>query len=107
MAMSKSAKCIDQLFADELFDGLDRTGSAAVVSLLREYAAKAPVILVTHDDRLKSSGDRIIQVIHDGTHATVVCDEQPTVEPIVEQKPKPPIRRRVAGVDNLSKGATK
>lgn len=57
---------IDQLFADELFDGLDASGSVAVADMLREIAESHPVILVTHDARLRDVGDRIVTVTHDG-----------------------------------------
>ena len=60
----RSQASISQLFADELFDGLDRSGTDSVVDLLRTISAECPVILVTHDDRLKSVGDQTILVRH-------------------------------------------
>jgi hypothetical protein len=61
---NRSSRGIEQLFADELFDGLDRSGMDGVVELLRELAVTSPVIMVTHDDRLKSAGDHMILVRH-------------------------------------------
>lgn len=60
----RSAKSFDQLFADELFDGLDGAGEDSVVELLREISAVCPVTLVTHSDVLKSAADRLIVVHH-------------------------------------------
>lgn len=58
----RSAKAFDQFFADELFDGLDRTGSRFVVDLLQEIAAKHPVALISHDPRLKTAATRVVTV---------------------------------------------
>ena len=60
----RSAKSFDQLFADELFDGLDEAGEDAVVELQREISAICPVTLVTHSDVLKNAADRLIVVHH-------------------------------------------
>lgn len=69
---ARSNNAIDQLFADEIFDGLDSAGVGAVVELLQEEAKRGPVVLVTHDDRLRSVGDRIITVRHADGVAQVV-----------------------------------
>lgn len=66
---ARSACPFDQLFADELFDGVDATGVDCVVEILQEIAATCPVVLVTHDARLKSVGDRRVVVHHDGSGA--------------------------------------
>lgn len=68
---ARSACPFDQLFADELFDGVDATGVDCVVEILQEIAATCPVVLVTHDARLKSVGDRRVVVHHDGTGAEI------------------------------------
>jgi len=61
---SRSAKSFRQFFADELFDGMDETGEEYVVELLRDLAKLCPVVLVTHSNRLKSIGDRVLRVVH-------------------------------------------
>jgi DNA repair exonuclease SbcCD ATPase subunit len=62
----KSSGAFRQFFADELFDGLDQTGDAFVVELLREISDNdCPVVLVTHSQYLKSSVDRLITVSHE------------------------------------------
>lgn len=68
---ARSACPFDQLFADELFDGVDATGVDCVVEILQEISAECPVVLVTHDARLKSVGDRRVVVEHDGKCATL------------------------------------
>lgn len=68
---------LDQLFVDELFDGLDASGVDRALELLREAAMQRPVLLVTHDERLKSAGDHLWTVKHNGStktpEATVIC----------------------------------
>ena len=68
---ARSACPFDQLFADELFDGVDATGVDCVVEILQEISADCPVVLVTHDARLKSVGDRRVVVEHDGQSASL------------------------------------
>lgn len=68
---ARSACPFDQLFADELFDGVDETGVDCVVEILREVSATCPVILVTHDARLQSVGDRRVLVKHNGQRAVL------------------------------------
>lgn len=68
---ARSACPFDQLFADELFDGVDATGVDCVIEILKEVAAKCPVILVTHDALLSSAGDRRVVVTHDGEFARI------------------------------------
>jgi DNA repair exonuclease SbcCD ATPase subunit len=65
------AKKFAQLFADELFDGLDDAGEDSVVELLREISATCPVALVTHSDALKASADRLLVVHHKNGVATL------------------------------------
>lgn len=43
------------MFVDELFDGLDHEGVAAVVSMLRELSRERCVVVITHSDRLVTS----------------------------------------------------
>lgn len=68
----RAARSLRQLFADELFDGLDRTGVEYVTEMLRGVAKDCPVALVTHDDRLKHIGDSLLTVKHDGEQAILV-----------------------------------
>jgi DNA repair exonuclease SbcCD ATPase subunit len=65
------AKSFDQLFADELFDGLDDAGEDAVVEMLREISVNCPVTLVTHSDVLKAAADRLLVVHHENGVATL------------------------------------
>lgn len=67
----RSAKAFRQFFADELFDGMDKTGAVFVADLLLEIAQACPVTLVTHDPRIKSIADRVITVYHDGEYAVL------------------------------------
>ena len=60
----RSSRACDQFFVDELFDGLDASGCETVVELLRTVAGGAPVILITHDPKLKAVADRVIHVHH-------------------------------------------
>lgn len=65
------AKGFDQLFADELFDGLDDAGEDSVIELLREISTTCPVTLVTHSDALKAAADRLLVVHHTSGIATL------------------------------------
>ena len=67
----RSTAAFDQLFCDELFDGVDGAGIECVVEILRELAVDRPVVLVTHDSRLKSIGDRTVTVTHEGGVASL------------------------------------
>ena len=69
LCASRSVKSFNQLFADEIFDGVDKIGVERVAELLREISQTCPVVLVTHTDRLKQIGDRRIRVIHNGQYA--------------------------------------
>lgn len=68
----RSPSAIDQLFCDELFDGVDQAGVECVVEILAEMAQKCPVMLVTHDERLKSVGDRVVRIRHERGAARIV-----------------------------------
>ena len=68
---ARSASPFGQLFADELFDGVDATGVDCVVELVQEVAKDCPVLLVTHDARLKSVGDRLVTVRHENGSASL------------------------------------
>lgn len=67
LVAGRSSGAFRQFFADELFDGLDQTGTECVVELLRSIADErdCPVVLVTHNLRLKSAVDRVLLVSHE------------------------------------------
>jgi len=71
LASRRAAKPLNLFVADELFDGMDYTGCENVIEMLREIGAEVPVILVTHDPRLKGAADRVAMIRHDGTKAEV------------------------------------
>lgn len=60
-----------QLFADEMFDGLDSAGVEKVQELLEDLSREAPVMLATHDSRLQGIGNRRLVVTHANGVATV------------------------------------
>jgi DNA repair exonuclease SbcCD ATPase subunit len=62
----------DQFFADELFDGLDDSGTEAVIEFLREFAATCPVVLVTHNPFMRKAMDRVFTVRHVGEYHALV-----------------------------------
>lgn len=66
-----------QFFADELFDGLDPTGTAHVVELLKAISKDCPVALVTHDERLRSAVDRVVTVCHAREYEATLVDSDP------------------------------
>jgi len=72
LASKRASKPVMQLFADEIFDGMDRSGCARVIELLREIAAESPVVLISHDSRIKKDADRVLTVVHSGDKAEVV-----------------------------------
>lgn len=85
----RQAKAFDQLFADEMFDGVDRSGVESIAELLKDIAAVCPVALVTHDSRLKPIAERLILVHHDGSRAVLEGgDPIPSKTPKVKKKAK-------------------
>jgi DNA repair exonuclease SbcCD ATPase subunit len=70
---ARTVSPFSQLFADELFDGVDKSGCETISELLQEVAVQCPVVLVTHDPRLKQVGDRSYVVKHDGQSASLVA----------------------------------
>lgn len=87
----RSSKAFRQLFADELFDGLDKTGAESVAGLLREISEDCPVTLVTHDSRIKSVADRVITVHHNGVYARLIGQGRAP-----RASAKPPTKKKVA-----------
>lgn len=80
LVASRATKPFRQLFADEIFDGLDRSGVESVAGLLRDISEAVPVSLVTHDARLKPVGNRIICLHHSGSCATITGGDVKTVK---------------------------
>lgn len=77
--LARRAHCsFDQVFADEVLDGMDRAGAATLIDVLREVAKDAPVLLISHDDSVKDHVDRVVTVWHDGTVARLADGSKPT-----------------------------
>lgn len=73
LVADRSVGAFRQFFADELFDGLDQTGSECVVEMLREIGSNdCPVVLVTHNLQLKSAADRVVVVRHEKQYLATV-----------------------------------
>jgi DNA repair exonuclease SbcCD ATPase subunit len=70
---SRSLKAFRQLFADELFDGLDKVGCKFIVELLKEIAATVPVCMITHDPLLKTAADHVVVVHHTAGAASLLA----------------------------------
>ena len=88
----RNVKPIQQLFADEIFDGLDKTGNESVALLLLEVAEECPVALVTHISGLKSIAHSTVIVYHTGEKATLL---QHGAEPKKAPGKKPLKKKRV------------
>ena len=71
LVASRTSKAFDQLFVDEVFDGLDQTGAESVSELLGELSGGCPVALITHDQRLRPDSGRVLTVRHNGQFAAV------------------------------------
>jgi len=67
LVASRTSKAFRQMFVDELFDGLDRSGCESVVTLLRDIVKDCPISMITHDPRIKPAGDQFIFVHHNGS----------------------------------------
>lgn len=72
MRDTRSAGGLNQLFVDELFDGLDSAGIPRAAAMLEELAETMPVLLVSHDDRLRDIGKQTLRVFHDGNGCATV-----------------------------------
>ena len=89
---NRSIKPFRQFFADEIFDGLDKTGTESVAELLRDIAngdeqtEGRPVIFVTHNPRIKPAADRVITVYHNGEYAVLKGDGAPVKTPSKKKK---------------------
>ena len=51
-----------QIFLDEVFDGLDSSGTESVAALLRSEFPDSTIYVITHDDRLKEHMDKTIVI---------------------------------------------
>ncbi|RKZ05424.1 hypothetical protein DRQ25_16150, partial [Candidatus Fermentibacteria bacterium] len=67
----RSGSPFSQLFADEIFDGLDASGVETIGELLQELSEDVPVMLITHDPKLKPAAERTITVSHESGIAEV------------------------------------
>ena len=90
LVATRQARAFEQLFADEIFDGLDRTGAESICELLQEIATGCPVALVTHDSRIKPIADRLVIVRHVKGRATL----EGVKKSVVKKKAKKPSKRR-------------
>jgi len=67
VAVKKMGLTFEQLFYDEIFDGMDASGSARIMDLLRKRYRDTNIFMVTHDSELKSHGDnQLIMIKEDG-----------------------------------------
>ncbi len=94
LVATRQVRAFEQLFADEIFDGLDRTGAESICELLREVAADCPVALVTHDSRIKPIADRLVIVRHVNGKAALAGAKKGVVKKKVKKKVKKPAKRR-------------
>jgi len=62
----------DQLFIDEVFDGLDNEGIERLVGLLRAVFPDTSIFIITHNDSLKGLMDRTILVQKNGRQSRLV-----------------------------------
>jgi DNA repair exonuclease SbcCD ATPase subunit len=94
LVSSRSAKSFRQLFADELFDGLDATGCKVVVEVLRAVVQDCPVALVTHDNRIKTAADRLVTMRHENGVTELIAHhaggDKPRVQKGTHGGTKPP-----------------
>jgi DNA repair exonuclease SbcCD ATPase subunit len=58
----RMAYTFDQLFIDEVFDGLDAEGVERVAGLLRSEFPNMPIFIITHNDSLKGLMNQTISV---------------------------------------------
>lgn len=92
LVANRADRAIDQVFADEIFDGVDQSGVEQVGELLREEANNGPVVLVTHDPRLKPVGDRFVTVRNVDHTATIEIDKA-SKKPAKKKKPATKLKR--------------
>lgn len=60
----RAVKGFRQLFADEVFDGMDESGVAAAGDLLRELASETPVAVISHHPEVRRLSDHYVTVYH-------------------------------------------
>lgn len=66
----RSAVRLSGHFFDELLDHLDEAGRDSVVDMIRDMAAEAPVVVISHG-LLQDYADRTLTVYHDGNSAVI------------------------------------
>lgn len=67
----RAVKGFHQLFADEIFDGMDTSGVEAVGDLLRDISKECPVAVISHDPAIRKLCDYYVTVYHSGDTATL------------------------------------
>jgi DNA repair exonuclease SbcCD ATPase subunit len=92
LVSTRSARAFPQLFVDEIFDGMDRTGAESIGELIRGIADGCPVALVTHDSRIKPAADRVVVVHHSNGMASLKAPESKGVK--LKKKSKKAKKRR-------------
>ena len=68
---SRAVNGFRQLFADEIFDGMDESGVEAAGDLLRELAQECPVAVISHHPTIKKLAKNYVTVYHSGNTATL------------------------------------
>jgi DNA repair exonuclease SbcCD ATPase subunit len=97
LVATRQSRAFEQLFADEIFDGLDRTGAESICEVLREIAADCPVALITHDSRIKPVADRVTIVRHEKGRATLESPKAHKVKPKKKAKKVKKSKKRSKG----------
>lgn len=70
---SRSQNAFSNVFADELFDGLDKVGCKVIVQLLKEISAEVPVCIISHDPIIKTAADTVIIAHHANGEASLLA----------------------------------
>lgn len=66
LMMDRAAIKFDQVFIDELLDGLDETGMEYAARLLRSQRLAKQTVYISHADALKDAADGVITVVKKG-----------------------------------------
>lgn len=76
LVASRSSKKIDIAIFDEVFDALDENGIDSVVSLLQELSKeKSTILVVTHNEHLRSYFENCITVVKDNGFSYLLEDK--------------------------------
>lgn len=78
LVASRSSKKINIAIFDEVFDALDENGIDGVISLLQELAgSKSTILVVSHNEYLKSYFTNVLTVVKQGGYSTLQMDMEP------------------------------